>query len=146
MGSFFNPEDIQKYIDQTKKSFEGGFPFDGESIHKQVADSINDFMPDFLQEQMPDRSQSRSNHQVFETHDYVILRMPWKSEQKPKLYMDSHHLYVPRHDNTDIQETITLPAPIKANIARAEIKDHILEVRMMKDGPEPMTEINVDDT
>ena len=150
MGPFLNPKDIQDYIEQMRKPLMEG-QMNGEEIQKKILESIDQFLPPFLRGQSAPQNEKKSpdpavNYQVFETHDFVIARIPIKQEEyfPPKLLMDTYHLYV-NHlpDQKDL--TIKLPSPIRPKNAKAEFKDGILEVRMLKRGPEPMTEISIND-
>ncbi|MFC7393539.1 hypothetical protein [Scopulibacillus cellulosilyticus] len=170
MFPFSNPNDVQSYVDNMKQPFMQGFPFNGTDIQKMVNDSIQQAFPDFLKDpenqqnqqnqqnqsnQQMNRSsqaagnQSSSNYQVFETHDFVIARIPVDQTDErahPRIYMDTYHLYVKGLPNDPNGLKIPLPSPVRPKFAKAEYKSNILEIRMLKKGPEPLTEINMDET
>ncbi|GGH87717.1 hypothetical protein JOD43_004033 [Pullulanibacillus pueri] len=146
MGPFINPDDIKSYIESFKKPFMNGQMPNNEEIQRLVMDSVDQFLPEFLRGKTSAQNQQpNEDYQVFETHDFVIARLPLKQEahHPPKLLMDTYHLYIQGLPNNDKELTIKLPAPIRPKNAKAELKNGILEVRMQKRGPEPMSEISV---
>lgn len=160
MFPFNNPNDIQSYMGNFKQPFGTGMP-NGEDIQKMVYDSINQSMPNFAgndqQQQQPQNRSSHSkknskpaNQQVFETHDLVIARIPIDSTSnqriQPRIFIDSHNLYIKDLPNESDDISIPLPVPVRPKVAKADYKKGILEVRMQKSGPEPLTEINMNET
>jgi len=157
MDPFINPQDIQSYIENMRKTFMNDESFNTEGVQKKVMESLNQFLPSFLK-QGKSSSTSESNtpssvsrtaekSQIFETHDFVIARIPIQpnSYYPPKILMDTYHLYVRGLPNQEPELKLPLPAPIRPKNAKAEYKDSVLEIRMLKRGPEPFTEINVSD-
>ena len=135
--------------------FQQGFPINSEQFQKQINETISSFMPDFLRTGETATSTAPSPQQkttpdkidVFETHDFVVARIPVSENQpKPKLTLDTYRLHVKGLLGQE-KETISvpLPAPIKPKYTKADYKSGILEVRMLKKGPEPMTEISIED-
>jgi HSP20 family molecular chaperone IbpA len=130
-----------------------GFPINSEQLQKQINDTISSYMPDFLKSNAatpttPHQQQPPSHEiNVFETHDFVVARIPVSENQPiPKLTLDTYRLYVKGMPGQE-KETVSvpLPAPIKPKYTKADYKSGILEVRMLKKGPEPMTEISIED-
>lgn len=152
MNPFFNPNDIQKYIEQIKEPLMKGFPYNGNDIQNQVMQNFDQLFPNFMRgagasEGQPTGNQSGgSEPQVFETHDFVIARIPTQldTNMQPRILMDTYHLFIKGLPERSEQLTLKLPSPIKPKSAKAEYKDGVLEIRLLKRGPEPMTEINVD--
>jgi hypothetical protein len=143
----FNP------LNGWQNPFPQGFPINSEQLQKQINDTISSYMPDFLKNgaaspPMGATPQSSSGKiEVFETHDFVVARIPVsESQPKPKLSLDTYRLYVKGMPGQE-KETVNvpLPAPIKPKYTKADYKSGILEVRMLKKGPEPMTEISIED-
>ncbi|GGE48883.1 spore germination protein GerT [Pullulanibacillus camelliae] len=157
MEPFFNPNDIQSYIENMRKTFMNGEPFNTEDVQKKVMESLDQFLPDFLKQGKASsatkadapsqRTTPTAQSQVFETHDFVIARIPIRPDNyyPPKILMDTYHLYVRGLPEQESELKLQLPAPIRPKNAKAEYKDGVLEVRMLKRGPEPFTEINVSD-
>ncbi|WP_132746633.1 Hsp20/alpha crystallin family protein [Scopulibacillus darangshiensis] len=141
---------------QFKQPFAGGLPFSGENIQKMVNDSIANSMPDFLKNNNrgapfntgPGPKQQAPSHNVFETHDMVIARIPVNNtaeQVRPRILVDSHKLYVKGLTDEDEGLDIPLPAPVRPKQTKAEFRNGVLEVMMQKRGPEPLTEINMND-
>ncbi|WP_027725379.1 hypothetical protein [Tuberibacillus calidus] len=149
MNPFFNPDQLKTYIENMQKPFLQGMPFKPEDIQKYVMDTVSQFMPDFLKNDNIafKRTQPESEVQVFETHDFVIARIPTRfdSNLRPRLSMDSYHLYVKGLPDRNEELKLQLPCPVKPKYAKAEYKNGILEVRMLKQGPEATREINIDE-
>ncbi len=131
--------------------FQQGFPFNSQQIQEHINNTIANSMPDFLRtnNEVPQSnrpSSSKSNIEVFETHDFVVARIPVPNEQtKPKLSLDTYKLYVkglPDEPNGEV--VVPLPSAIKPKYTKAEFKSGVLEVRMLKKGPEPMTDITIE--
>jgi hypothetical protein len=151
MNPFFNLDNLKSYIENLQKPFMTGTALKPEEIQKQVMDSIHQFMPDFLKANdgpVTSTQTPRGDVQIFETHDFVIARIPtvFDSSIRPHLSMDSYHLYLRGLPDRNEELTLQLPSPIKPKYAKAEYKKGILEVRMLKQGPEPTMDINIDET
>ena len=172
MSSFFSQDDMKKYMEQFKNNWSGfpNFPFDSEAFSKQINASIQNMMPDFMGGVEGQNDQSGGSNpspgptaqsasasspgprmaprdiQVFETHDFVIARVPLTEgeENVPGILLDSRHLYLRNYPSAGQTAKLTLPAAIKTKIGKAALKNNVLEVRMVKRGPEPLTEISID--
>lgn len=152
MNPFFDLNNLKSYIDEMQKPFmQGTQQPNSDQIQKQIMNTINQFMPDFLKNgnnmMQSSPSQTPQDIQLFETHDFVIARIPtqFDSSIRPRLSMDTFHLYVRGLPDRNEEIKLRLPCPIKPKYAKAEYKDGILEVRMLKQGPEPTMEINIDE-
>jgi hypothetical protein len=151
MNPFFNMKDLQGLMNQFGQPNSQGMPFNGFNIQKQVMDAVNQHLPDFLKQgQNFPLSHMRSHNddcQVFETHDFVIVRIPIpdNGHGKPRISLSTHTLYIKDLPNHKDHLKIHLPCPIKTRHAKAEYRHGILEVRMLKAGPEPTTDITIDD-
>lgn len=133
--------------------FGQGFPFNTEQLQQQINETISSSMPDFLRGSFNGTSGTNSANttkstqkvDVFETHDFIVARIPvTESDAKPKLSLDTTRLYVKGLPGDTPEQVVSLPAPIKPKYTKAEYKQGVLEVRMLKKGPEPMTDINID--
>jgi HSP20 family molecular chaperone IbpA len=146
----FNP------FNSWQNPFQQGFPFNSEQLQKQINDTISSYMPDFLKANAASNAAPTTNPQqqthshkidVFETHDFVVARIAVSENQpKPKLTLDTYRLYVKgMHGQEKETISVPLPSPIKPKYTKADYKSGVLEVRMLKKGPEPMTEITIED-
>lgn len=129
----------------------GGFPFNSDQLQKQISDTIANSMPDFMRGPQSDgESKAKKENpttkvDVFETHDFVVARIPvTEGQSKPKLSLDTYKLYVRGIQGAENDVTVPLPSPIKPKYTKAEYKSGVLEVRMLKKGPEPMTDITIE--
>ncbi|WEG13838.1 hypothetical protein PU629_05585 [Pullulanibacillus sp. KACC 23026] len=132
--------------------FNTGFPFNSDQLQRQINETIANSMPDFLkttgnQAQAQAQTSSSVKIEVFETHDFIVARIPVsQSQPKPKLSLDTTRLYIKGLPGTDqADQVVSLPAPIKPKYTKAEYKSGVLEVRMLKKGPEPMTDISIEE-
>jgi|GEM_PF-1708042 len=157
MDFFINPKYIQSYIENMQKTFMNDETFNTERIQQKVMESLNQFLPNFFKQgRSPSTPEANSpssvsrtaeQSQIFETHDFVIARIPIEpnNDYPPKIMMDTYHLYISGLPNQEAELKLPLPAPIRSKNAKAEYKDNVLEVRMLKRRPESFTEINVGD-
>lgn len=148
MNPFIDPDELKTYMEKWRQPFLENFPFGGDAIHKQVMETLQYFLPGFLTGQTAQRqARSRPEPQVFETHDFVIVRIPLAQDDdgKPRLSVDAYHLYVSRLSGQKDALTIQLPSPVKPKSAKAEFRNGILEVRLVKHGYDPTAEINIDE-
>ncbi|MCA1039988.1 Hsp20/alpha crystallin family protein [Bacillus infantis] len=89
---------------------------------------------------------SKLDASVYETHDYVFVRVGIKDEswlKQLKLYHTSNQIileHIPEYDN---KHTITLPALVKRKGSSASFKDSMLEVRIPKNIDMQFSEIEV---
>lgn len=83
---------------------------------------------------------------IFETHDYVFIRIPLKSEEwlkQMKLFYTSNQViieHIPEH--TD-KHTLILPATVKRKGAAASHKEGVLELRLAKQSDLQYSEIDL---
>jgi HSP20 family molecular chaperone IbpA len=134
------PEDINQYVENIM----------GQMIPNQMQGMMNpkDMMKGFNnQANQPTPSSFPSS--VFETHDFVFVRVPIKEERWRKdmrLYHTSNQMiieHIPEHND---KHTITLPALVKKKGTTATIKDGILEVKIPKNVDMQYSEIDVTDS
>ena len=148
MNPFFNMKDLQGFMEQLTESNFRGMPLNGFNIQKQVMDTVYKNLPEFIRQgQTSPLPANRADYQVFETHDFVIARIsiPNNGNIQPKISMNTHTLYIKGLPDPKEDLTIPLPASIKPRHAKAEYRNGILEVRMVKLGPEPTAEITIDE-
>lgn len=139
-----NPEDINKYIQNMM----------GQIIPEQMQGMMNsqDFMQGFnkqhntQQKQQSDSSTLSSS--VFETHDFVYVRIPIKDEEWRKnlrLFHTSNQMIIEHIPEYEDKHIITLPVLVKKKGTTAHIKDDILEVKIPKNVDMQFSEIDVTD-
>ncbi|MBP2239448.1 HSP20 family molecular chaperone IbpA [Cytobacillus eiseniae] len=137
-----NPEDINKYVQNMM----------GQMMPEQMQGMLNPqelFKGMNNQQKQPQESSSSLPCSVFETHDYVYIRVPIKNEDwrsVMRLYHTSNQMIVEHIPNYDDKHIITLPALVKKKGTTAQMKDGILEVRIPKNVDMQFSEIDVTDT
>ncbi|MDR6998220.1 HSP20 family molecular chaperone IbpA [Neobacillus niacini] len=86
------------------------------------------------------------NSSAFETHDFVYVRIPIKSEEwlkQLRIYHTSNQLIVEHIPQYEDKHTITLPAIVKKKGASANYKDGTLEVKIPKNIDMQFSQIDV---
>ncbi|MED1467902.1 Hsp20/alpha crystallin family protein [Bacillus salipaludis] len=86
------------------------------------------------------------NSSAFETHDFVYVRIPIKSEEwlkQLRIYHTSNQLIVDHIPQYEDKHTITLPAIVRKKGASANYKDGTLEVRIPKNIDMQFSQIDV---
>lgn len=98
--------------------------------------------------QIPNQYQNSGPLQAaaFETHDYVYVRIPIKSNEwikQLRIYHTTNQLIVEHIPNPEDKNIITLPAIVKKKGAAAHYKDGILEVKIPKNIDMQYSQIDV---
>ncbi|KOP83072.1 Hsp20/alpha crystallin family protein [Cytobacillus solani] len=135
-----NPEDINKYIQNMM----------GQMIPEQMQGMMNaqDFMQGFGKQKQQPSSSSTLSSSVFETHDFVFVRIPLKEESWRKnlrLFHTSNQMIIEHIPEYEDKHIITLPALVKKKGTTAHIKDDILEVKIPKNVDMQFSEVDVTD-
>lgn len=135
-----NTEDINKYIQNMM----------GQMIPEQMQGMMNpqDFMQGFGKQQQQPSSSSNLSSLVFETHDFVFVRIPMKEEawrKNLRLFHTSNQMIIEHIPEYEDKHIITLPALVKKKGTTARIKDDILEVKIPKNIDMQFSEVDVTD-
>lgn len=83
---------------------------------------------------------------VFETHDYVYVRIPIKKEswlKEIKMYHTSNQLIIEKLPEWENKKIITLPAIVRKKGAKASFKEGNLEIKLLKNIDMQFSEIDV---
>lgn len=137
------PDEINKYVqDLMEKMVPAG-----------LKDMMNpfEFMHGF---QSPNGTQPSTSEKrvdilrstIFETHDYVFVRIPINNEtwlKEMAIYHTSNQLIVEHIPKYEDKHTITLPAIVKKKGSSANYKDGMLEVRIPKNIDMQFSQIDV---
>lgn len=86
------------------------------------------------------------NSAVFETHDFVFVRIPINNEdwiKKIRICHTSNQLIVERIPENDDRHIITLPAVVKKKGSSATFRDGMLEIKIPKTVDMQFSEIDV---
>ncbi|MBT2641650.1 Hsp20/alpha crystallin family protein [Bacillus sp. ISL-41] len=73
--------------------------------------------------------------EMFETHDFVFVRIPLKDEallKQMKLFYTSNQVIIEHIPDLSDKHTLVLPATVKRKGAAANYRDGILELRLQK--------------
>ncbi|PLR78387.1 spore coat protein [Bacillus sp. V3-13] len=132
------PEEIEKHVEEMMSKM---FPphMQGMINPKEFASGIN---PVAKQSILPLEAV------VFETHDFVFVRIPIRNQEwlhKMKLYHTSNQMIFEHIPEDHDKHTITLPALVRKKGATAHHKDGMLEVRMPKSVDMRFSEIDITD-
>ena len=160
---FLSPfkNDIQKWINQNQ----------GGEIHKYVQDLIskslngslqknyiNEAMGIFEQDQHQDQDQDdrvevepelkkqNLDYDTFETHDHVYVKIHIRDESQlsnVKIFHTSNQSIIEGIPTPNDQHVITLPSIVKVKGAKAEYRDHYLQIQIPKKVDMQYTEIDV---
>ncbi|MCU9613610.1 Hsp20/alpha crystallin family protein [Caldibacillus lycopersici] len=125
---------------------------------QKMMDQLSNMFPDYLktfaqQANNPkENTQQRNsdleiNEKVFETHDYVYIRIPIVDEsvlKAVKIYYSLNKCIIDGFKGKDTPYSIILPATVKKKGAKAIYRDNVLEIKIPKSLDWQMSEINVD--
>lgn len=132
------PDEIEKYVQS----------FMNQMMPQNMQGMMNpqSFMPGFNNETKQNQTSSPLSTTVFETHDYVFVRIPIKSEQWLKdmrIYHTSNQMIIEHIPEQADKHTIVLPAIVKKKGASALYKDGMLEIKIPKNVDMQYSEIDV---
>ena len=135
------PEEMEKYVQNIM----------GQMFPQKVQGMTNP--ANFMQGTHPFHTQTAENSKefqssVYETHDYVYVRVPIKKEEwlkEMKLYHTSNQMIIEHIPEFDDKHTIVLPALVKRKGSRASFKDGMLEIKIPKNVDLQFTEIDIDE-
>lgn len=147
------------------------FPFNQDSkkmMQQMKPEEINNYIQKMMGQMIPEQMQKMMNEQdlkhnfhnkakqspptstlpssVFETHDYVYVRVQIKNEEWLKvmrLYYTSNQMIIEHIPEYDDKHTIILPALVKKKGTTAQVKDSILEIKIPKNVDMQFSEIDI---
>ena len=148
------------------------FPFNKDmkdSMKNMKPEEIENFVQDLMRKIMPQNMMGMMNPQdlmngfqssvsqqpqmtgvlnssAFETHDFVFVRIPLKSDEwlkQIRIYHTSNKLIVEHIPEQEDKHTITLPAIVRKKGAAANYKDGVLEIKIPKNIDMQYSQIDV---
>jgi len=138
-----NPEEVNEFVqNMLGKVFQSPFP---NSINPQDMMKYFHTSP-HTQDESSTSSNSAIKYSVFDTHDYIFVRIKIHSEDwltKLKLSHTSHLLLLENIPEPGNKHSIPLPSLVKKKGTTAHFKDETLEVKIPKDIDTHFSEINV---
>ncbi|ALC90221.1 hypothetical protein AM500_10830 [Bacillus sp. FJAT-18017] len=140
----------------------GKFPFSKdmmksmkpEMIEQYVMDAISQYMPQgsetgpiipMQQEARQPEASSKIQAMIFETHEFVFVRIPLKNDwlEKIRIFHTANQLMVENIPESGDKETFILPAPVRKKGATAAFIDGILEIKFQKLTSSHLSEIHI---
>ncbi|PLR81612.1 Hsp20/alpha crystallin family protein [Bacillus sp. V33-4] len=136
------PEEIEKHIEEMMSKM---FPPNMQDMinPKEFASAVNPVPHDARKQSIVPLEEA-----VFETHDFVFVRIPIRNQEwlhNMKLSHTSNQMIVEHIPEDDDKHTITLPALVRKKGATAHHKDGILEIRIPKSVNMQFSEIDITD-
>jgi hypothetical protein len=136
-----NPNDIDKYVQNMITNM---FP-------KQMDSMLNPQewlkgVHSFTNEHPSSANEQSLNAAIFETHDYVFIRIPIKEDlwlRNMKIYHTSHEAIIEHIPTPDDKHTLKLPAAVRKKGAVAHFKDETLEIRIPRSIQTQISEIDI---
>lgn len=133
------PEEIENYVQQMmgkmlQPDIKGMFkPEDWLKGMQQQSTTPSDTPTDQL------------NADIFETHDFVYVRIPLKSDwlNKMKLFYTTNQVIIEHIPEFDDKHTVVLPATVKRKGASATHRDGVVELRLPKSVDLQFSEIDI---
>ncbi|HBZ10623.1 MAG TPA: spore coat protein [Bacillus bacterium] len=137
MTDQMNPADIQSYVnDMIKKYIPSQWENSGDT---KTENPFNASATGNTQEKKPDAA-------VFETFDYVFIRIQLQNEEQQKqikFFHTSNQAIIENFFEIGDRHIITLPCLVKRKGATALVKDLILEVQIPKNIDMQYTEVDI---
>jgi hypothetical protein len=142
--SNMNPNDIDKYVQNMITNM---FPkeMDGMINPQEWLKGVQSFTND----QPSSHNDQSLNTVVFETHDFVFIRIPIKEDhwlKEMKIYHTSHEAIIEHIPSPDDKHTVKLPAAVRKKGAVANYKDEVLEIRIPRSIQTQISEIDIQES
>ncbi|MGV2938605.1 Hsp20/alpha crystallin family protein [Mesobacillus sp. LC4] len=123
------PDEIENYVQQMM----------GKMLQPNMQGMLKpeEWLKGMQQQSAPDSVQPETglNAEMFETHDFVFVRLPLKDEsmlKQMKLFYTSNQVIVEHIPDLSDKHTLVLPATVKRKGAGANYRDGVLELRLQK--------------
>lgn len=138
--------------------FDKNLQFDEMTLQKFMDQFTKQMIPSYLQSMLTEANQKQStgeretketlNENIFETHDYIYIRIPIpdaKSLKKVKIRYSHNKCSISGLlDDNKVYEMI-LPKPVQKKGAKAVYREQILEIQLPKSIDWYMSEIEIDE-
>lgn len=132
------PDDIEKYVQQMM----------GKMLQPNMKGMLKpeEWLKEMEEEtKNPLSSKKKFKADIFETHDFVFIRLPLKDEnwlKQMKLYYTSNQVIIEHIPDLSDKHTFILPVTVKRKGASASHKDNVLEIKLPKNADMQFSEIN----
>jgi len=139
-----NPNDIDKYVQNMISNM---FPkdMDGMLNPQEWLKGVQSFTND----QPSSHKESNLNVIVFETHDFVFLRIPIKEDhwlREIKIFHTSHEAIIEHIPSPGDKHIVKLPAAVRKKGAVATYKEEVLEIRIPRSVQTQISEIEIQES
>jgi HSP20 family molecular chaperone IbpA len=134
------PEEIEKYVQQMM-----GKVFQPNNSGMLKPEEWLKEMEKNTQEPLKSSS-NRLHAKIFETHDFIFIRLPLENEawkKQMKLFYTSNQVIIEHIPELSDKHTLILPATVKRKGASASHKDGVLELRLQKNADMQYSEIDI---
>ncbi|MEH7385850.1 hypothetical protein V7147_10620 [Bacillus sp. JJ1521] len=144
-------------------------PFNGDAFADFIAEQIRNALPqspNWAGSQVNNSGQNQQGggpafnaanqtnkmnikYNVFEMHDYLIARIDFSNtdpSKKKKILLNSYELLLTEEERVSPLLKIPLPKPVSSKKVRFSMQNDILEIQMLKKGPEDYSEYEVYET
>lgn len=123
------PDEIENYVQQMM----------GKMLQPNMKGMLKpeEWLKGMQQQNSPEATKPTTglNAEMFETHDFVFVRVPLKDEalvKQMKLFYTSNQVIIEHIPDISDKHTLVLPATVKRKGAAANYKDGVLELRLHK--------------
>lgn len=133
------PDEIEKYVQQMMgKVFQPNMngALKPEEWLKEMERNTKDQL----------KSSNRLHAEIFETHDFIFIRLPLEDEawtKQMKLFYTSNQVIIEHIPELSDKHTLILPATVKRKGASATQRDGVLELRLPKNVDMQFSEIDI---
>ncbi|MDF2903391.1 MAG: component of the spore coat GerT [Bacillus sp. (in: firmicutes)] len=144
------PNEIEKYTKEIMSKMLPNYA-DGMMNPQELLRGIfpNTTNPTSTSNSPSSNQQSSLQTSIFETHEYIYVRITIKSEEwlrEMKLYHTANLMIIEHIPHSEDKHTLTLPAIVKKKGATANYKDGTLEIKIPKSVDMQFCEIDVTET
>lgn len=137
------PDEIENYVQQMM----------GKMLQPNMKGMLNpeDWLKGMQQHNTPETEKPTAstaglNAEMFETHDFVFVRVPLKDEallKQMKLFYTSNQVIIEHIPDMSDKHTLVLPATVKRKGPAANYKDGVLELKLPKNVDLQFAEIDI---
>jgi len=132
--SRLNPEDFQQFMNEIMNQF---MPKNAESLLNSFMSNMNSSVPSI-----------KHKEEVFETHDYVYVKIPLnqiKDIKNMKILHTPYQCMIENYHQPEYSYKVMLPTAVAKKGAKAVVKGDLLEIRFSKKKDWQYSEIEITD-
>lgn len=139
------------FFNMNRKSKDFFDRMDEDSFQEMLEKWMKQAFPSILEEQNQKKEKETTsktlNETVFETHEYIYIRIPVQDKEiisNIKIYYSLNKCMINGVQDNDQPYTIILPSTVKKKGAQAIYRDQVLEIKIPKYSDWQFSEIDVD--